>query len=176
MEEFFQHIWRVTLLLAFTLTFRISLACESWHCHLGPHGQANKSSLELALHCYSWGEGDSKNGPTREKSLKVDSLSRPVFVDFLFRLSDKQALRLDSEWGPVSWKSNIDKQPGKQGKKQGPGLDDSSTFLESGVLATGLNSSPRLHPGSIAAAPQHQISSCPWGERDNQSQFTVPVV
>lgn len=50
------------------------------------------------------------------------------------------------------WKSNIDKQPGNQGRTQGPSFDDSST-LGSGVLAVSLNSSVRLHPG-----PQQQGS------------------
>lgn len=65
------------------------------------------------------------------------------------------------------WKSNIDKQPGNQGRTQGPSFDDSSTSLGRGVLAVSLNSSIRLHPGSITATPQQQ------GSRSLGSQETT---
>lgn len=72
----------------------------------------------------------------------------------------RQALRLGNGWGPVIWNSNIDKQPGNQGRTQGPSCDNSSTSLGSGVMAASLNSSTRLHPssGSVATTPQQQDS------------------
>lgn len=47
------------------------------------------------------------------------------------------------------WKSNIDKQLRKQGRKQSPGLDDSSISLESGMLAGRFKFQPK------AAVRQH---------------------
>lgn len=124
------------MLLAFTLTFRISLACELRHCSLGPHSWGSKQKLlRVSIALLFLGVGKSRKKPNREKSLSVDSVSRVVSADFLFVCSKPQALGLGNGWGPVIWKSNTEKQLRKQSRKQSPGLDDSSISLESGVLA-----------------------------------------